>query len=114
MREKALWIQKAAVPGDIVALAEQSLAFTLILNPMDPLDWPIRALIRTLKTAPAEAYLTEFHENVKRAYQTLGSDFRGLVLISRHIGRNLLVLISDSAIKHSLRTRMALQYPRAI
>jgi hypothetical protein len=64
VREKALWVQRAAVAGDRSALDEHHLAFTLILNPIDPMDRPILALIRQLKITPDEPHLTEFADRI--------------------------------------------------
>jgi hypothetical protein len=64
VREKALWVHKAAVAKDISALEEHHLAFTLILNPIDTEDRSILSLIQRLKTTADEPRLTELADRI--------------------------------------------------
>jgi hypothetical protein len=64
VREKALWVYKAAVAKDITALNEHHLAFTLILNPTDLEDRSILAVILQLRTTPDELHLKELGDRV--------------------------------------------------
>jgi hypothetical protein len=64
VRKKSLAVHQDAVKGDTPALEEHHLEFSLILNPLDPLDRAILTLIRLLKTTADESHLTEFADRI--------------------------------------------------
>jgi hypothetical protein len=64
VRKRSLAVHRNAVKGDVLALEEHHLEFSLILNPLDPMDRAILALIRQLKTTPDESHLTEFADRI--------------------------------------------------
>src|SRR5438045_1265445 len=64
VRKKSLAIHQDAIKGDVVALEEHHLEFSLILNPFDKEDRAILHAIRSLKSKADESHLTEFADRI--------------------------------------------------